>query len=108
MNLQGFSFAAVELHVRGLPVSYTHLGITQPDRGLIERGETVKIGYFSQENQALDGDKRVIKYIADISDNIKTSQGSFSASQMLERFLFPPHMHAVQIGRLSGGEKRCV
>ena len=82
------------------------MGITQPDRGRIERGETVKIGYFSQENQALDGDKRVIKYIADISDNIKTSQGSFSASQMLERFLFPPHMHAVQIGRLSGGEKR--
>lgn len=82
------------------------MGQVQPDGGAVEKGETVKIGYFSQENQALDNDQRVIKYIADISDNIKTSEGSFSASQMLERFLFPPQMHSVEIGRLSGGEKR--
>lgn len=82
------------------------MGQVQPDSGAVEKGETVKIGYFSQENQALDDGSRVIKYIADISDNIKTSEGSFSASQMLERFLFPPAMHSVEIGRLSGGEKR--
>ena len=82
------------------------MGRVQADSGAVEKGETVKIGYFSQENQALDEGQRVIKYIADISDNIKTAEGSFSASQMLERFLFPPHMHAVEISRLSGGEKR--
>lgn len=84
----------------------TVMGRVKPDGGTIAKGDTVKIGYFSQENQALDESKRVIKYIADISDNIKTSEGSFSASQMLERFLFPPQMHSVEIGRLSGGEKR--
>lgn len=82
------------------------MGQTVPDSGIVEKGETVKIGYFSQENQALDENQRVIKFIADISDNVKTAEGSFSASQMLERFLFPPHMHSVEISRLSGGEKR--
>ena len=82
------------------------MGRVEADSGSIEKGETVKIGYFSQENQALDAGQRVIKYIADISDHIKTDEGSFSASQMLERFLFPPQMHSVEIGRLSGGEKR--
>lgn len=82
------------------------LGQTEPDAGTVEKGKTVKIGYFSQENEALDPEKRVIKYIQEISDNIRTAEGTFSASQMLERFLFPSHMHSVQIGRLSGGEKR--
>lgn len=82
------------------------MGQTAPDSGTVEKGDTVRIGYFSQENQALDESQRVIKFIADISDNVKTAEGSFSASQMLERFLFPPHMHSVEIGRLSGGEKR--
>ena len=84
----------------------TIMGRIKPDSGQVVIGDTVNIGYFSQENQALDETSRVIKYIADISDNIKTSEGSFSASQMLERFLFPPQMHSVEIGRLSGGEKR--
>lgn len=82
------------------------MGMETPDSGDIEIGETVKIGYFSQESTELDNEKRVIKYIEEISDNVKTSSGYLSASQMLERFLFPPHMHSVQIGRLSGGEKR--
>lgn len=82
------------------------MGQEEPDSGSIETGETVRIGYFSQESTQLDPDKRIIKYIEEISDNVKTGDGYLSASQMLERFLFPPHMHSVQIGRLSGGEKR--
>lgn len=82
------------------------MGQVMPDQGTVETGETVKIGYFSQENQQLDPDKRIIKFIEEIGDSIRTSQGTFSASQMLERFLFPPYMHSVKIGRLSGGEKR--
>lgn len=82
------------------------MGITEPDSGTVCKGDTVRIGYFSQENQALDENQRVIKYISDIAGTVRTSEGSFSASQMLERFLFPPHMHSVLIGHLSGGEKR--
>ncbi len=82
------------------------MGQVEPDAGIIEKGETVKIGYFSQENEALDEDQRIIKYIEEIASNIKTKDGYMSASQMLERFLFPPYMHSVKIGALSGGEKR--
>lgn len=82
------------------------MGEIQPDSGTIEKGDTVKIGYFSQENQVLEENERVIKFISGIAENVKTSEGSFSASQMLERFLFPPHMHSIEVGRLSGGEKR--
>ncbi|MBR3785444.1 MAG: ABC-F family ATP-binding cassette domain-containing protein [Firmicutes bacterium] len=82
------------------------MGEVQPDGGTIEKGDTVKIGYFSQENQVLEEKERVIKFISGIAENVKTSEGSFSASQMLERFLFPPHMHSIEVGRLSGGEKR--
>ena len=81
-------------------------GRVEADAGTVEKGDTVKIGYFSQENQALEEDRRVIKYISDIAATVRIEEGSFSASQMLERFLFPPHMHSVEIGRLSGGEKR--
>ncbi len=82
------------------------MGQVPCDSGTVEKGDTVKIGYFSQENQSLDEDARVIRYISDIAANVQTAEGSFSASQMLERFLFPPHMHSVKIGHLSGGEKR--
>ena len=82
------------------------MGQEMPDSGSIEIGGTVKIGYFSQESTQLDPEKRIIKYIEEISDNVKIGDGYLSASQMLERFLFSPHMHSVQIGRLSGGEKR--
>lgn len=81
-------------------------GDVEPDEGFIDKGETVKIGYFSQENEALDPDKRIIKYIEEIASSIKTSDGYLSASQMLERFLFPAYMHSIKVGALSGGEKR--
>ncbi|MDD7408607.1 MAG: ABC-F family ATP-binding cassette domain-containing protein [Anaerovoracaceae bacterium] len=82
------------------------VGQIKPDSGTITIGETVKIGYFSQESEDLDPDQRVIKYAEGISDNVKTSDGYMSASQMLERFLFPSIKHSVRIGQLSGGEKR--
>lgn len=78
----------------------------EPDSGTVDIGDTVKIGYFSQENQKMDPNQRVIKFISEIAENINISEGNFSASQMLERFLFPPYMHSVEVGRLSGGEKR--
>lgn len=81
-------------------------GELEPDSGSVEIGETVKIGYFSQENEHMDKSRRVIEYICDIAHNVKTEDGYISASQMLERFLFPPHMHSIPVGRLSGGEQR--
>ena len=81
-------------------------GELQPDSGTVEIGDTVKIGYFSQENEHMDKSRRVIEYITDIAHNVKTEDGYISASQMLERFLFPPHMHSIPVGRLSGGEQR--
>lgn len=82
------------------------MGNVQPDEGFIDKGETVKIGYFSQNNEGLEEEKRIIKFISDIATNIKTTDGYISASQMLERFLFPPYMHSVLVKHLSGGEKR--
>ncbi|SDG21559.1 ABC-F family ATP-binding cassette domain-containing protein [Desulfosporosinus hippei] len=78
-----------------------------PDSGSIDLGSTVNIGYFSQENTELDPNKRVIDEIKSIAEVIPTADGgSISASQMLERFLFPPAAQWTQIGKLSGGEKR--
>lgn len=82
------------------------MGNVEPDEGFIDTGETVKIGYFSQHNEGLDEGARLIKFVSDIATNIKTTDGYISASQMLERFLFPPHMHSVLVKHLSGGEKR--
>lgn len=81
-------------------------GELEPDSGFVEIGETVKIGYFSQENEHMDKSRRVIEYVCDIAHNVQTTDGYISASQMLERFLFPPHMHSIPVGRLSGGEQR--
>ena len=78
--------------------------IKEPTKGMIEFGETIKIGYFRQENIELDYNLRAIDYIRDIAENVKTSSGLVSASSMLERFLFPdPYVY---IKSLSGGEKR--
>ncbi|MCI8285098.1 MAG: ABC-F family ATP-binding cassette domain-containing protein [Firmicutes bacterium] len=82
------------------------LGEIPPDSGTINIGDTVKIGYFSQDTQVWDPNQRIIKYVEGISDNVQTDEGSFSASQMLERFLFPRIKHSITIGQLSGGEKR--
>lgn len=81
-------------------------GDLQPDTGTVERGTTVKIGYFSQEGRELPLDMRVYDFIHEIAEEVKTEEGTFSASAMMERFLFPPEMQSVPIGRLSGGERR--
>ncbi len=77
-----------------------------PDKGTVEIGDTVKIGYFSQEAEELDLSLRVIEYIQTVAFQIKTSDGTVTASQMLERFLFPASTHSTPIGRLSGGERK--
>ncbi len=81
-------------------------GWVQPDSGIIEIGQTVKIGYFSQENEAMDESLKVIDYIRNVAEYVQTKDGSISASQMLERFLFPGSVQYTTINRLSGGEKR--
>ena len=81
-------------------------GIVEPDAGEIQIGETIKVGYFAQEEQDMDESQRVIDYVRDIAEYVPTSEGRISASQMLERFLFTPDMQYAPIGKLSGGEKR--
>lgn len=81
-------------------------GLVKPDSGIIEIGETIRIGYFAQEEQHMDEKQRVIDYVKDIGEYITTREGRISASQMLERFLFTPDMQYAPIGKLSGGEKR--
>ena len=82
------------------------IGMEQPDSGTVEIGQTIKIGYFGQENEALDEGKRVIDYIKDTAEFIRTAEGLVSASVMCERFLFTPEMQYAPIEKLSGGEKR--
>ncbi len=81
-------------------------GLVEPDSGCIEIDDTVKIGYFAQEEQDMDDSQRVIDYVKDIAEYITTKDGKISASQLLERFLFTPDMQYAPIGKLSGGEKR--
>lgn len=81
-------------------------GKVQPDSGTVDIGITVKIGYFSQENEALDESKRVIDYIKDTAEFIPTKDGVITASQMCEKFLFYGELQYSQIAKLSGGEKR--
>ena len=69
-------------------------------------GGTVQIGYFTQEGKELDLNRRAYDYIAEIAGSVRTGEGTFSASQMMERFLFPPEMQYAPIGNLSGGERR--
>lgn len=78
----------------------------KPDSGKVEIGETVKIGFFTQENAEMDQNLRVIEYIRQIAEHIETKKGGLSASQMLERFLFPPAVQWTPVSKLSGGEKR--
>ncbi|MCI8751102.1 MAG: ABC-F family ATP-binding cassette domain-containing protein [Lachnospiraceae bacterium] len=81
-------------------------GNIKPSSGEVTIGQTVKISYFAQENESLDNSMRVIDYIREGGEVVKTSDGTVSASVMLERFLFPPEQQYSLIGRLSGGEKR--
>ena len=82
-------------------------GRLKPDAGTVERGSTVAIGYYDQENREFDESQRLIDYIKEVSESIATSAGTLiTASQMLDRFLFPPAMQYQPIGTLSGGERR--
>ena len=81
-------------------------GTLQPDRGHVEMGTTVKIGHFSQEGRELDLSQRVYDFIHEIASEVRTGEGTFTAKQMMERFLFPSDLQSVPIGRLSGGERR--
>ncbi len=81
-------------------------GWVKPDAGEIQIGQTVKLGYFSQENEDMDESLKVIDYIRNVAEVVQTRDGSVSASQMLERFLFPGSVQHTVVGRLSGGERR--
>ena len=81
-------------------------GELAPDSGTVEHGTTVKIGHFSQEGRELDLSQRVYDFIHEIAREVKTAEGTFTAKQMMERFLFPSDLQSVAIGRLSGGERR--
>ena len=81
-------------------------GMLEPDRGHVELGTTVKIGHFSQEGRELDLNQRVYDFIHEIATEVRTTEGTFTAKQMMERFLFPSDLQSVPIGRLSGGERR--
>lgn len=78
----------------------------QPTKGSVVYGETVKLGYFKQGNDDMNESMKVIDYIKEISDDLATNEGHFSAKQMLERFLFDAQLQYTAIGRLSGGERR--
>ncbi|MBP3610935.1 MAG: ABC-F family ATP-binding cassette domain-containing protein [Lachnospiraceae bacterium] len=77
-----------------------------PDTGYVEMGTTMKIGYFSQENEALNPDQTVLQYVRDTAEYIETKDGTMSASAMCEQFLFDGSMQHTRIEKLSGGEKR--
>ena len=81
-------------------------GRIQPDSGSVTVGDTVKIGYFAQDNADMDGEKRAIDFIRDIALSVETDEGTLTATQMMERFLFNADLQYTQIKRLSGGEKR--
>lgn len=81
-------------------------GIVKPDTGSVEVGQTIQIGYFSQENEYMDDSLRVIDYIKEVGEYVTTSDGKITASQMLENFLFDGTMQWSRIEKLSGGEKR--
>lgn len=77
-----------------------------PDTGEVIIGDTVKLGFFSQEGEEMDPSMRVIDYIREHGEYVETSEGRLTAAQLLEQFLFPAHCHYQLIGKLSGGERR--
>lgn len=82
------------------------LGKVMPDAGTIEIGETVKIGYFSQDNSHMDESMKAIEYVREVAEYIQTNDGKITASALMERFLFDGTMQWAPIGKLSGGERR--
>ena len=81
-------------------------GVIEPDSGEVEIGDTIKLGYFSQEIEDMNSSQRVIDYIKDVAEFIPTRDGLISASKLLEQFLFDPAMQYAPIEKLSGGEKK--
>lgn len=77
-----------------------------PTAGVLDIGETVCIGYFSQQIKDMDESKRVINYLQEVADEVKTTVGTTSITELLEQFLFPRSTHGTQIAKLSGGEKK--
>ena len=81
-------------------------GDLQADSGKVDIGETVRIGYFSQQIKGLDESKRVINFLQEVAEEAKTTSGMVSIAELLEQFLFPRHTHGTLIEKLSGGEKK--
>lgn len=82
------------------------IGEVQPDTGTVIIGDTIRIGYFSQDSQEMDDTMRVIDYIKEVGEYVTTKDGKITAAMLLERFLFDGTLQYSQIGRLSGGERR--
>lgn len=77
------------------------------DSGILRIGETVKLGYYTQQTEGVDDNKRMISFLSEVADNVTDKDGNkLSVTQLLERFLFPRFMHGTLIRKLSGGEKR--
>ncbi|MDW8758571.1 ABC-F family ATP-binding cassette domain-containing protein [Streptococcus suis] len=81
-------------------------GDLQADRGKVDIGETIRIGYFSQTIKGLDESKRVINFLQEVAEEAKTTSGMVSIAELLEQFLFPRNTHGTLIEKLSGGEKK--
>lgn len=81
-------------------------GQLEPDSGSVEIGETVRIGYFMQENEPMDDKMTVLEYVRSIGEYVNTANGRATASQMCEKFLFGPKQQWTPVAKLSGGEKR--
>ena len=81
-------------------------GRIQPEEGSVEIGDTINIGYFTQESEGMNPNQKVIDYVKETAEYIAVPEGKISASKMLERFLFTPDMQYAPIGKLSGGEQR--
>ena len=81
-------------------------GVIEPQEGEVIIGETVRIAYFSQNVEGLDESKRVINYLQEVAEEVKTTVGTTSIADLLEQFLFPRSMHGTVIAKLSGGEKK--
>lgn len=82
-------------------------GRTKLDSGVLKIGETVKLGYYTQQTEGIDDDKRMISYLSEVADDVVDKNGNHvNVTQLLERFLFPRFMHGTLIRKLSGGEKR--
>lgn len=81
-------------------------GQLQPQSGQVIIGETVRVAYFSQQIEGLDESKRVINYLQEVAEEVKSGSGTTSIAELLEQFLFPRSSHGTLIEKLSGGEKK--